>query len=178
MRSRQPPAALGRVQHVDVGTVTAFEAFFRAEHPKLVALGWALTGDPHAAAELAQEALLRAYRDWAKVGEYDNPGGWIRRVLVNLIADRGRRRRSEEAALARVAPPGPVPELEPATDHWWRAVRALPEGQRAAVALHYLEDLSVADVAATLGISEGTVKTQLSRARETLSRTLPEEASS
>jgi RNA polymerase sigma-70 factor (ECF subfamily) len=167
---------LERVQHVDVGTATAFEAFFRAEHPKLVAFAWALTGDSHAAAELAQEALLRAYRDWAKVAAYDNPGGWIRRVLVNLVADRGRRRRSEAAALARVPAPGPVVDLERSTDHWWRAVRALPDGQRAAVALHYLEDMSVADVAAALGISEGTVKTQLSRARQTLARTLAEEA--
>jgi RNA polymerase sigma-70 factor (ECF subfamily) len=161
---------------VDVGTVTAFEAFFRAEHPKLVALGWALTGDSETARELAQEALLRAYRDWAKVADYDNPGGWVRRVVVNLATDRHRRRRSEEAALSRMPPSEPAALLDPATDHWWRAVRSLPEGQRTAVVLHYLEDMSVADVAATLGVSEGTVKTQLARARQTLARTLAEEA--
>jgi RNA polymerase sigma-70 factor (ECF subfamily) len=161
---------------VDVGTVTAFEAFFRAEHPKLVALGWALTGDPETARELAQEALLRAYRDWAKVADYDNPGGWVRRVVANLATDRHRRRRSEEAALSRLPPSEPAALLDPATDHWWRAVRALPDGQRAVVALHYLEDMSVADVAATLGLAEGTVKTQLARARQTLARALAEEA--
>jgi RNA polymerase sigma-70 factor (ECF subfamily) len=163
-------------QHVDVGTMTAFEAFFRAEHPKLVALAWAMTGDAETAGELAQEALLRAYRDWSKVGDYENPGGWVRRVVVNLATDRHRRRRSEEAALARVRPQESAALLDPATDHWWRAVRALPDGQRAAVALHYLEDVSVADVAATLGVSEGTIKTQLARARQTLARTLAPEA--
>lgn len=161
---------------MDVGTATDFEAFFRAEHPKLVAFAWALTGDPHTAGELAQEALLRAYRDWVKVGEYENPGGWVRRVVANLATDRHRRRRSEEAALSRMPPSEPAALLDPATDHWWRAVRALPDGQRAAVALHYLEDLSVADVASTLGVAEGTVKTQLARARQTLARTLAEEA--
>lgn len=163
-------------EHVDVETTGAFEAFFRAEHPKLVALGWALTGDADTGAELAQESLARAYRAWATVGGYDNPGGWVRRVLTNLATDRYRRRRSEEAALARVGRPDVAIEVEPATDHWWAAVRALPAGQRAAVALHYLEDLSVADVAATLGVAEGTVKTQLARARRSLARRFAEEA--
>ena len=56
----------------------------------------------------------------------------------------------------------------------WRLVRRLPEQQRWAVALHYVEDRPVAEVAAVLGCSEGTVKTHLSRARATLARQLDE----
>lgn len=166
----------GVYEHVDVGTEIAFEAFFRVEHPKLVALGWALTGDADTAAELAQETLTRAYRVWETVSEYDNPGGWVRRVLTNLAIDRHRRHCREAAALERVGLRDVAIDVDPATDHWWRAVRGLPAGQRVAVALHYLEDMSVADVAATVGVAEGTVKTQLARARRTLARTLAEEA--
>ena len=158
-----------------MGTATSFEAFFRAEHPKLMALGWALTGDADVAGDLAQESLLRAYRAWPAVGDYDNPGAWVRRVLANLATDRHRRRRSEQAALARIATDAVVAAIEPSTDRWWQAVRDLPDRQRVVVALHYLEDMSVDDVAMTLGISAGTVKTQLSRARQSLARTLAEE---
>ena len=59
-----------------------------------------------------------------------------------------------------------------AAQQFWAAVRALPERQRAAIALYYLEDLSIADVAATLGVTEGTVKASLFQARATLAKSL------
>ena len=65
-----------------------------------------------------------------------------------------------------------VLELAGGDDELWERVRALPEQQRWAVALFYVEDRSVADTAAVLGCSEGTVKTHLARARETLARQL------
>jgi RNA polymerase sigma-70 factor (ECF subfamily) len=154
---------------------TDFASFFRRQHANLVALGYAMTGSAESARDLAQEALARSFREWSRLEHYDNPATWVRRVLVNLAIDELRKRRNESAAVQRVAR-GEVFELREASAHeWWRAVLALPERQRAAVALHYLDDMSVTDVAAVLGVTEGTVKASLSKARRTLARTLPRE---
>lgn len=148
-----------------------FEAFFRAEHPRLVAIGLALTGDREAGRDLAAEALSRAHRSWPSL---DNPSAWVRRVVTNLATDRGRRLGRERRALARVASQTVAgSEMnDPVSDGFWAAVRALPERQQAAVVLHYLEDRSILDVAAILGIAEGTVKASLFKARNTLVTTL------
>jgi len=103
----------------------------------------------------------------------DAPGAWLRRVIINLLIDAHRRRASERAALERMASVDEVVFDDPVAGPWWDAVRELPERQRAAVALHYLDDHAVADVAAVLGIAEGTVKASLAKARRTLARTLP-----
>lgn len=155
-----------------------FEAFFRAEQPKLVALGLAMVGDREVARELAQEALVRAYRNWGSVAVYDAPGAWLRRVLINLITDRGRRAASEARALARLHVVDAYESPEPVDAAWRAAVLALPERQRAVIALHYLEDASIDDVAAVLGIAHGTVKATLASAKKNLRRALDQEARS
>jgi RNA polymerase sigma-70 factor, ECF subfamily len=175
--SGKPPAAPVRVQDVLVEQGVEFEAFFREEHARLVALGAAMTGDVEVARELAQEAFVRAHHHWDEVSTLDAPAAWLRRVAVNLSIDHVRRRRREHAAIARLAPaaastaPGAD---DPVSREWWRAVRALPDRQRAVVTLYYVEDCSVADVAAILGIAEGTVKATLSKARDSLRRSLVE----
>jgi RNA polymerase sigma-70 factor, ECF subfamily len=151
-----------------------FEAFFRAEHPRLVAIGLALTGDREAARDLAAEALSRAHRSWPSL---DNPSAWVRRVITNLATDRGRRLGRERRVLSRVAAqtPSSTGMNDPVSDGFWAAVRALPERQQAAVVLHYLEDRSILDVASILGVAEGTVKSTLFKARNTLATTLAAE---
>lgn len=156
-------------------TEQGFEGFFRTEHRRLVALGAAMTGSAQLGEDLAQETLVRAYREWAKLRTYDKAGAWARRVLVNLAIDANRRRVNEHRATERVAPAPPLLPAEPRADAFWRAVRDLPDRQRAVVALHYLEDRSVAEVAVLLDIAEGTVKATLSKARESLARTLHQE---
>lgn len=150
--------------------VSEFERFFRAEHPKLVALGLAWTGNPDTATELAQEALTRAYRSWERVERLDIPGAWLRRIMINLLIDA---RRTEQrnvdlgrrlAATSRPSSNAPV-DLD---DRWWQAVRALPDRERAAVVLHYVDDLSIAEAANVLEIAPGTVKASLSHARDKL----------
>jgi RNA polymerase sigma-70 factor, ECF subfamily len=161
--------------NVDNRADVEFDRLFRGEHPKLVALALVLTGHREAAADIAQEALVRAYRSWAAVGKMERPGAWARRVTINLATDWHRNRGREHRAFSRLDSNPTMSIADPESDQFWRAVRELPERQRAAVALHYLEDLSVSDVARVLDIAEGTVKASLFKARATLSRSLAKE---
>ncbi|MFP5256202.1 MAG: RNA polymerase sigma factor [Acidimicrobiia bacterium] len=154
-----------------------FDRFYREQLPSIVALAAAVAG--HAVAEeIAQEALLRAHRDWARIGRYDKPGAWVRRVAINLATSQRRRRVSERRALARVAQRPTLPSPPPNVDGFWALVRQLPPRQAAAVALHYLDDLSIADLAAALDCAEGTAKAHLHKARQTLARHLAHEETS
>lgn len=151
-----------------------FERFYRRERPALVAVLAAVNG--HAQAEeIAQEALLRAHRDWARIQRYDKPGAWVRRVALNLATSHRRRRASEARALARVGQRPQLPAPPPEVDGFWALVRELPPRQAAAIALHYLEDLSIADIATALDCAEGTAKAHLHKARQTLARHLATE---
>jgi RNA polymerase sigma-70 factor (ECF subfamily) len=131
-----------------------------------------MVGDREVARELVQEALLRTFNAWAKIARLERPGGWTRRVLVNLCTDVRRRRGSEQRALALVSPSTAVESTMVPSTAFWNAVRELPKLQRAVVALYYVDDLSVVEVADVLGVSAGTVKTSLMRARATLAPTL------
>lgn len=160
-------------RHAEAPTSTAnFEALYRRELAPLIALATTLTGSRDLGADLAQEALARAYRDWRTVATRDRPGAWIRRVLINLAIDAHRRRTREAAALARLDPQPLAATNEVTNDQFWTAVRALPERQRAAVVLYYVEDLPVGEIAHVLGIAPGTVKTSLFMARRSLAATL------
>jgi RNA polymerase sigma-70 factor (ECF subfamily) len=162
----------------EVEGVEAFEAFAGREWRALLALAWSLTGDRATAEDLAQDALEKAWRHWDRVGGYDKPGAWARRVVANQATDRGRRRDREARALRRLDGLDEVDRratpaaAEPPDAGFWAAVRALPERQAQVVALHYLEDRSVADIAAVLNISDGAVKTHLHRGRLALARAL------
>ena len=153
-----------------------FDEFFRAEYPKLLALGRALA--PSAAHDLAQEALIRACRNWAAVAEYDIPGAWVRRVMLRLVADHHRSSRRRERMVGRLGARSATSlrigtsETDVDDERWFDAVRALPARQASVVALHYIDQLSVAEVAAILEIAPGTVKSSLSRARAKLARSL------
>ncbi|MEO5724809.1 MAG: SigE family RNA polymerase sigma factor, partial [Ilumatobacteraceae bacterium] len=156
---------------------TDFEDFFRSERPRLLPVAVALTGSREVAHDLVQDAMLRTFRAWSTVAGLDRPGAWTRRVLINMCIDSHRGSERERRALARTPPPGTTDMPDPQTAALWAKVRALPPRQRAAVALHYIDDMSVVDVASTLKVSVGTVKTSLSRARATLARALTAEES-
>ena len=164
---RRPPA--GRAPAL----VVTFEAFARLERRPLVAFAWSLTGDLGVAEDLAQDALEAAWQAWDRVGSYDEPGAWARRVVANRAAGHSRRRGRDRRALGRLARrPAETIELEATDDRFWRGLRNLPERQAQAVALHYLEDLPIAQIAVVLACDEGTVKVHLHRGRLALARTL------
>lgn len=156
-----------------VGVLPDFEAFYRREYRSVRAVAWALTGSGHAAEDIAQETFLRAHQRWADVSGYDEPGAWVRRVAVNLATSTLRRRTREAAAVLRLAAREPVAWDMPDVDHeFWAAVRSLPRQQAAVLALHYYEDLPVADIARVLDVAEGTVKAHLHKGRRNLARRL------
>ena len=159
---------------------SGFDEMYRADWHPVVALGWTLTGSRTAAEELAQDAFLDAYRRWDHVGSLDRPGAWVRRAVANRAVSHRRHLRVVEAGAARLATAARVAQSAhddtaspPDTDPgFWAAVRALPERQAQVVALHYLEDLGIDDIADLLALRASTVRVHLSRARRSLARTL------
>jgi RNA polymerase sigma-70 factor (ECF subfamily) len=151
-----------------------YTTFFRREVRSLVALAAAIAGSDRAE-EIAQEALLRAHREWDRIARYDKPGAWTRRVTINLAMSSRRRRWNEHRALERVGARRQLTAPPPEVDRFWELVRRLPAKQAAAVALYYLEDLSIADLADALGCAEGTAKAHLHQARQTLAAHLQHE---
>jgi RNA polymerase sigma-70 factor, ECF subfamily len=153
-----------------------FEDFYLCEYPKMVALAYGLSGNRLTAEDLAQEALLRAYRRWDRVGRYDKPGAWTRRVVLNLVATRHRRALVEAKSLLlfTAGQRRLLPRAADEVEALWMAVRALPRRQREVVALYYLGGHSVNEIATIVEAAEGTVKTHLHRARTSLRTSLSE----
>jgi RNA polymerase sigma-70 factor (ECF subfamily) len=156
----------------EAATAPPFDDFYSAEFEAVAALAYVLSGSSVAAEDLAQEAFLAAYRRWGEVGYYDSPGGWVRRAVANRSVSSYRRRAAEARAIARVGYRDPLPDLSPESADVWEAVRRLPKRQAQVVALYYLEDRSLDDVAAALAMSVETVRTHLRRARQRLARRL------
>ena len=152
--------------------VESFDGFYAREYSSLVAMAFALTGSRAHAEDVAQEAMLAAYRRWQQVSDLEHPEAWVRRACSNLAMSQYRRRLVELRAVTRLARrPQPIPP-EAADDEFWACVRGLPKRQAQAAALRYLYQLDIADIARTLEITEGSVKQHLSRGRARLVREL------
>ncbi|GAA4916916.1 RNA polymerase sigma-70 factor (ECF subfamily) [Stackebrandtia albiflava] len=159
---------------VRVRSESEFIALYETRFGELAAQVYAYTSDASEAQDLVQEAFLRAWQRWDTVGGYDEPLAWIRRVAWNLATSRHRRVAVARRFLQRSSPPEPHPGMSPDHVALVAALRKLPEKQRRAVVLHYLGDLSVAEIAAQTGAKEGTVKSWLHRGRSELARYLNE----
>ena len=151
-----------------------FEEFYLATVGRLLGQLFPVTGDLHVAEEVVQEAYARASTHWARLRDYDVPEAWVRRVAMNLAADRGRRLLRQSRALLRAGPPANVPPVSVEALAVAQALRALPMHQRQAIVLHHLVDLPVDEVAAILGTRTGTVKSWLARGRRNLAARLGE----
>jgi RNA polymerase sigma-70 factor, ECF subfamily len=150
-------------------TATDLDGLFRAHYERLVrALGLAC-GDVELAADAVQEAFVRAHVRWRRIRHYDDPVGWIRRVAVNLLRDERRRSGRKRRAIERLGRRLEVQVARPSEpDQLDVLLRALPIQQRTAVALYYVEDLDVSEVADAMQVAEGTVKSHLFDARRKL----------
>lgn len=147
----------------------SFEAFYRREIRSIVGLAYVLSGSSRAAEDLAQEAFLSAFRHWDRVGAFDNPGAWVRRVVSNRAVSRYRRRAAEARAMLRMGREDyTIPEPDAQAIHLWNEIRRLPRRQSQVMALRYYDQLPIADIALILGCSETTVKTHIRRAKKAL----------
>jgi RNA polymerase sigma-70 factor, ECF subfamily len=143
-----------------------FERFFADCHGSLVGQAYLLTGDLQEAQDLAQEALVQAWRNWAKVRDYDDPAGWARRVLHNFAISGWRR-----AALRRRALDGRVataPAPSEARLELLDALGRLPVNQRKAVVLHDVVGLSAEEISTEMNARASTVRTWLHRGHRRL----------
>lgn len=151
---------------------------FRTQGPVLVGLARLLLDDPGQAEEVVQEAFVRTYASWRRVRNQDDPLSYVRRAVVNLARGDLRRRRVERRErFERVvnAPSAESTVVEQARDlEVAAAVQALPRRQRECVVLRFYSDCAVAEIAETLGISDGSVKQHLHRAMAALGETLHE----
>ncbi len=160
------------VSDEETDQVAGFDEFVDAEFTNLLALALALLGDRDDAVDVAQETMARTFARWDDVATMDRPGAWARRVALNLVTDTLRRRTRRRRLHLRLRAQPPRVVVEPSVDEldrsFWDAVAALPQRQRDVVVLHYVDDLAIADIAAIVEVPEGTVKSDLSRARDRL----------
>jgi RNA polymerase sigma-70 factor (sigma-E family) len=165
------------------GTDRDFAAYVRARQGALLRSALLLTGDHHAAQDLLQEALTKLASRWARVSE-GSPDAYVRRILYRDAVSRWRKTHRE---VLRPDPldgdrmVGSVPARDHAAD--WvtaaevrSALQMLTAKQRAVLVLRYYEDLSEVQIAETLGVSTGTVKSQAHVALRRLRQLLPEAA--
>ncbi len=157
----------------------AVAALFDAHYASLCRLATLLLGDAGQAEEAVQEAFLRTFVGWRRLRQPDRAGAYVRAAVVNQCRSRGRRRATEQRSNRTVfaAAEGECTsnlERSGETLAVLDAVRALPERQREAVVLRYYADLSEADVARAMQCSVGTIKSQLAKARASLSERLGE----
>lgn len=156
----------------DDGSATTFRSFMVAEHGAILAFARAVAGSWAEAEDLTQEAFLVAFERWGEVSAYDKPGAFVRRVVANKSVSGVRRRVRAASALRRLAPRDHHLDDDVADPAFWTAVAALPPQQRHVVALYYLEDRPVSEIAEVLGRAEGTVKAHLAAARRNLAAVL------
>jgi RNA polymerase sigma factor (sigma-70 family) len=149
-----------------------FSDFFRAERDQLLRFCWLLTLDADASADLAQDVMERAYLHWPELSRPgNNPAGWIRTVAVNLSRNRWRRLRRLTLRLPRLLPAAHTTSTAADPD-LAAALETLAPRQRQVIALRYWADLPLADCAAAMGVSLGTVKQHLARAHRHLASSL------
>jgi RNA polymerase sigma-70 factor, ECF subfamily len=152
----------------------SFEEFYTGTVGRLLGALFLVTGDLHEAEEVVQEAFARASLHWTRLRDYDLPEAWVRRVAMNLATDRARTLQRQTRALLRMGPPPQLPAVSVETMALVQALRTLPLRQRQAIVLHHLVDLPVEEVAQTLAVPSGTVKSLLARGRRALATKLGE----
>lgn len=154
---------------------TDFDALFQQQYERLVRAMTVVAGDRVLAEDAVQEAFVKAHVKWRKISQYDDPAGWVRRVALNKLRDEHRRDGRKLLALGRLRHRTPTTTENPEIDEFGRLLAELPRQQRAATALFYVDGLPIGEIAAALGISEGTVKSHLHDARRRLRPVLESE---
>ncbi|WP_248964855.1 SigE family RNA polymerase sigma factor [Sphaerisporangium perillae] len=139
-----------------------FADFVAERADALLRYGYVLSGNPHDAADLTQEALIRLHRAWSRVRRKQDPESYTRVIMARLHVSVWRRRRRE--LLAWDLPEVRHLDMLPSDTEQslWQALEGLPCKQRAVLVLRYYEELTDAEIAGVLGVSRGTVRSNAS----------------
>jgi RNA polymerase sigma-70 factor (sigma-E family) len=165
---RAPDAAAESVpRQLHAARVDAdFREFVSARGRALLRSAYLLTGNQADAEDLVQSALAKTYQAWDRIEDRNALDGYVRRAMVNTQISWWRRRRVDEYPTDEI-PDQPAADTSGNSelhDTLQRAIDRLPQRMRAAVVLRYFEDMTEAEVADILGVSQGTVKSTVSRA--------------
>ncbi|WP_028655307.1 SigE family RNA polymerase sigma factor [Nocardioides sp. J54] len=151
----------------------SYVEFATSRRDQLRRIAYGMCGDWHRADDLVQTALVRLYVAWPRVARHGTEDAYVRKILLNAAIDESRRPARRERPTAELpevaAAPGVAVEDR---DSLVAALQQLPAQQRAAVLLRHWLGLSVAETAAELGVTEGTVKSHTSRGLAALRGTL------
>src|SRR5262245_9076323 len=159
---------------VDPMSLTSgFEDVYRREYPGLVAVATALTGDLGDGEDVVQDTMVKAFVRWDAVGRLERPGAWCHRVLLHACRSRWRRRRTEARFWGRARRQESL-IAEPSAEVmvFWSLVRELPSRPRVAVTLHFAGERTLAEIASILDVPEGTVRSDIARARVAITAAL------
>jgi len=153
--------------------IVSFPAFYEAEYRGMVRLAVAVVGRRDVAEELVQDAFVTLHGRWDQVSKYASPEGWLRRVVINRSMSALRRRAVEVRLLGRLSRLRERHSELPAVEgEIWQSVAALPKRQAQVIALMFVDDLTVTEIATVLECEENTVRTHLRRARQSLAARL------
>jgi RNA polymerase sigma factor (sigma-70 family) len=149
-------------------TAVDLNELYDASYRRLVVQIYALCGNLAEAEDAVQDAFVTALRKKPQLARVGNPEAWVRTVALNRVRHGWRHASVVRRYQAKV--PGPQGTVDIGPEHVAivTALEGVDADQREAVVLHYLADLTVTDIAAQLGVPEGTVKSRLSRARHRL----------
>ncbi|NRQ33245.1 SigE family RNA polymerase sigma factor [Nonomuraea sp. NN258] len=148
-----------------------FEQFVTERVDVLLRYGYVLTGNPHDAADLVQEALVRLRGSWDRVRGKGDPESYVRTTMTRVHINTWRRRRREH--VTSEPPDRAYLDTPYEGSGLWDALTRLPRRQRAVLVLRYYEQLTDAEIAGVLGVSRGTVRSQASRALDKLRDDMP-----
>ena len=152
-----------------------FATLYATHNRQLVRYAYLLTGDAGLAEDLVADVFAQVLRRWGSTS-IDNPEAYLRRAVTNRFNSKLRRRylarRHRDTADGSERGVVHADERLAERDAMFQALDRLPEGMRTVVVLRYYEDLSVEEAAQVLGVSEGTVKSQTSRALARLQQIL------
>lgn len=149
-----------------------FNAYVRDRGPALMRFGFMVTGDRTAAEDAVQEALSRAFPRWDRIGRVADVDAYVRRMIVNAHISWWRKW-NRESAVEEVRDVNPLhapdhADLTVEHERMWELLKTLPKRQRTALVLRHYEGLPDKEIAAAMGCSEQTVRSQISRALVTL----------
>jgi len=171
------------IARAGAGDQEAFRELVERYQGAVYNLAYRMLGDPDEAEDAAQEIFVRVYRQLARYDAERKFSTWVLAIATNYCIDQLRRRRVQLVPLENIVPWARAREAGPerealdreARDEIQVLLRRLPEKYRAVLVLRYWQDLSCAEIGEVLHVPEGTVKTQLHRARQALGRLLQEQ---